>query len=106
MNENEIITKDFFESPAYQAKRVELLKEINANPNPVDYKIFKQMPSEKDKTLEMKLKNKMDRKKHYGSGLYKKYLNTPGGQMEVVQWFSQTDKFFGKTFEGPIKMTF
>ncbi len=98
--------KDFFESDSYLAKRAELQKEINSNVMIIDYDSFKKDQTTKDKTMEMKLQNRENRKHYYSPGNYKKHLNIPEKQVILFHQFIEAFKFRDKELTESIHLTF
>lgn len=98
--------KDFFQSDSYLARKAELHKEINSNVMIIDYSVFKMDQATKDKTMEMKLQNRENRKHYYGDGNYKKHLNIPEKQVVLFHQFIEAFKFRDKELTESIHLTF
>lgn len=82
MSEFDMSVKDFLESNSYLTKKAALLRETNGRNMVIDYSVFKKTKVEKDKTLEMKLRNHEERMHHYGPGECHRHLNIPSRKME------------------------
>ena len=92
MSQFDMSVKEFLESPAYLREKEKLQREINSYPLVIDRSVFKKTKEEKDKTLEMKLRNHEERKAHYGPGECNKHLNIPSRQIKMADKKGKNDK--------------